>query len=184
MSNKAVFLDRDGVINKYPGDTKYVTCLDEFRFLPKAKAALALFKKHGFRVFVISNQAGVGKGTYSREALDEITEFMRTAVSRAGGEIQGVYYCVHRPDEYCSCRKPLPGLLHRAQKEHNLSLTGAFFIGDTIRDVSAAHAAGCSSILVLSGKEKYRNRGSWDPAPDLVFKNLYAAAKFITQEFR
>jgi D-glycero-D-manno-heptose 1,7-bisphosphate phosphatase len=179
---KVVFLDRDGVINKYPGDTKYVTSLKEFRFLPKAKAALALLKEHGYRVFVVSNQAGVGKGCYSRESLDAITLFMKKEIARAKGELQGVYYCVHRPDANCPCRKPLPGLVHAAQKEHGLSLKGAFFVGDTIRDVAAAKAAGCSSILVLSGKEKLANRNAWDPCPDFVFKNLYAAACFITRK--
>jgi histidinol-phosphate phosphatase family protein len=184
MDNKVVFLDRDGVINKYPGDTSYVTSLKEFRFLPKVKAALKLLKQNGWRVFVISNQAGVGKGYFSQQALDDITAHMTREVRSAGGEIHASYYCVHRPDEGCRCRKPLPGLLHRAAREHGVSLRGAYFIGDTLRDIEAARAAGCASILVLSGKERFANRKAWNPRPDFVFKNLHAAVVFITREFR
>jgi len=182
---KAVFLDRDGVINKYPGDRQYVTSLGKFRFLPRAKKAIALLSKNNFMIFVASNQAGVGKGVYSQKTLDSITARMFSGVEQAGGKITKVYYCTHRKEVRCTCRKPKPGLLKKAAKEFKVDLKKAYFVGDTIRDVLTAHAAGAKSILVFSGKEKLSNyRGQsplkrWEAKPDFVFKDLFAAAKFL-----
>jgi D-glycero-D-manno-heptose 1,7-bisphosphate phosphatase len=199
---KAVFLDRDGVINKYPGDRQYVTSLGKFRFLPRAKKAIALLSKNNFMIFVASNQAGVGKGVYSQKTLDSITARMLSGVEQAGGKITKVYYCTHRKEARCTCRKPKPGLLKKAAKEFKVDLKKVYFVGDTIRDVLTAHAAGAKSILVFSGKEKLSNyRGQsrragqsplgqspgtgqsplkrWEAKPDFVFKDLFAAAKFL-----
>lgn len=179
---KTIFLDRDGVINKYPGDRLYVTSLKKFRFLPKAKQAIALLTKSGCKIFVASNQAGVGKGTYSRKTLDAITAKMLGDIHEAGGEIEQVGYCTHRKEAGCSCRKPKPGLLKAAAKKFKFGLSKAYFVGDTIRDVLTAHNAGCKSILVLTGKEKLANRKNWEAKPDFVFKDLLAAAKFIIEK--
>lgn len=180
---KAVFLDRDGVINKYPGDTKYVTSLKGFRFLPGSKRAISLLNRHGFKLFVISNQAGVGKGVYSQMTLDAITGHMLKEVKRSGGDIYEVNYCTHRPDENCSCRKPRAGMIKKMKKKYKaINMKKSFFIGDTIRDVLTAKDAGCRSILVLSGKEGLRNQKDWEHQPGLVFKNLLEAAKFITKK--
>jgi len=178
---KAVFLDRDGVINKYPGDRLYVTSLKKFRFLPRAKQAVTLLAQRGYKIFVASNQAGVGRGIYTQRTLDRITSKMLEAIKEDGGLIQQVYYCTHRKEEGCSCRKPKPGLLKMAAKKFKFNLENAYFIGDTIRDVFTAQAAGCKSILVLSGKEKLANRKNWQVEPDFVFKDLLAAAKFLTR---
>ncbi|MDD4953893.1 MAG: D-glycero-beta-D-manno-heptose 1,7-bisphosphate 7-phosphatase [Candidatus Omnitrophica bacterium] len=176
---KAIFLDRDGVINRYPGDTKYVTSVKDFRFLPGAKQAIARLHQAGFRIFVISNQAGVGKGIYSRKELDNITRKMLLGIRSAGGNIDKVYYCTHRKEENCSCRKPQTGMLKSARREYQLDLKKAIFIGDTIRDVHTARNAGCESYLVLCGKEKTANRKNWQIQPDKVFANLRKAAGFI-----
>lgn len=176
---KAIFLDRDGVINKYPGDTKYVTSLKEFRFLPHAKKAIALLAKSGFKIFVISNQAGVNKGCFSPDALAEITRKMLSEIEKSGGKVDGVYYCIHREDENCSCRKPKAGLIHTAMTATHIDMKNSFFIGDTIRDIATAKSAGCKSILVFSGKEKASNSNNWEVKPDFTFDNLYKAAKFI-----
>ena len=176
---KIIFLDRDGVINKYPGDRLYVTSLKKFRFLPSAKKAIALLSNGGYRIFVASNQAGVGKGIYSQGTLDAITSKMLEDIEQVGGKITKVYYCTHRKEAGCSCRKPKPGLLKKAAKEFRFSLKGAYFIGDTMRDVFTAQAAGCKSILVLTGKEKLANQKNWEVKPDFVFKDLQEAAKFL-----
>jgi D-glycero-D-manno-heptose 1,7-bisphosphate phosphatase len=176
---KIIFLDRDGVINKYPGDRLYVTSLRKFKFLPRAKQAIALLSKAGCKIFVASNQAGVGKGAYAQKTLDLITLSMLTAIEKAGGRITRVYYCTHRKEAGCVCRKPKPGLLKMAAQEFKFSLKGAYFIGDTIRDVITAKASGCKSVLVLTGKEKLANRKNWEASPDFVFKDLLAAAKFL-----
>ena len=176
---KTVFLDRDGVINKYPGDRFYVTSLSKFRFLPRTKKAIALLAKLGFKVFVASNQAGVGKGIYSQKTLDLITLKMLKDIVKAGGRITKVYYCTHRKEARCACRKPKPGLLKQAAREFRFSLKGAYFIGDTIRDVLTAQAAGCKSILVLTGKDKLANQKNWEAKPDFIFKDLLAAVNFL-----
>ncbi|MEW6101130.1 MAG: HAD family hydrolase [Candidatus Omnitrophota bacterium] len=176
---KVVFLDRDGVINKYPGDTKYVTSLKEFKFLPQVKKAISKLYKRGFKIFIISNQAGVGKGIFSQAALNRITKEMLKKIIAAGGRIEGVYYCTHRKEDNCSCRKPRAGLIEKVKKGYSFDLKKAFFIGDTIRDVSTARLAGCKSILVLSGKEKLSNRKNWQLQPDFVFRNLLEAAGFL-----
>lgn len=179
---KVVFLDRDGVINKYPGDRFYVTSLRKFRFLPGAKSAVAKLSKAGFKVFIASNQAGVGRGIYAQRTLENITARMLAEIKKAGGRITKVFYCIHRKEAGCPCRKPKPGLLKKAAREFNFSLRNAYFIGDSIRDVITAENAGCKSILVLSGKEKLANRANWEAKPDFIFKNLQASANFLTRD--
>jgi len=179
---KAIFLDRDGVINKYPGDTKYVASWEEFRFLPRSKKAIAELHRNGFKIFVVSNQAGVGKGLFSQDALDKITSNMLKEIKKAHGKIDAVYYCTHRQDENCPCRKPKAGLIDLARQEHLIDTGHSFFIGDTIRDVHTAKGAGCKSILVLSGREKLSNQKAWESQPDFVFKDLFEAVKSILKQ--
>ncbi|TRZ49655.1 HAD family hydrolase [bacterium] len=176
---KAIFLDRDGVINRYPGDTKYVTAWKDFRFLPGAKQAIAKLYAAGFKLFIVSNQAGVGKGIYSQKKLDLITANMLRQIREAKGRIERVYCCVHRPEDNCACRKPKAGAIHLIAEKYPLDLKKSFFIGDTGRDIKTAHAAGCKSIMVLCGKEKLSRRPRWEAQPDFIFKNLLEAADFI-----
>jgi len=179
---KVVFLDRDGVINKYPGDRFYVTSPKKFKFLPGAKSAIARLTKAGFKIFIASNQAGVGRGIYAKHTLAAISAKMLAEIERAGGKIDKVYYCIHRKEAGCFCRKPAPGLLKKAAREFKLSLKHSYFIGDSIRDVVTAERAGCKSILVLSGKEKLANQKNWEAKPDSVFKNLKASANFLLKQ--
>lgn len=176
---KIVFLDRDGVINAYPGDKNYVTSWKDFSFLPKAKEAIANLHKAGFKIYVISNQAGIGKGLFTQEELDTITQNMLNEIRSSGGDIDQVYYCTHRPQENCPCRKPKTGLIDLAKKERSLDLGSAFFIGDTILDMKTSKAAGCCAVLVLSGKEALANRENWKISPDFVFDDLFQASEFI-----
>ncbi|MFH1191049.1 MAG: HAD family hydrolase [Candidatus Omnitrophota bacterium] len=176
---KNIFLDRDGVINKYPGDRCYVTSLRKFKFLPRARQAIALLSRKGYGIFVVSNQAGVDKGTYSQKTLDRITSKMLEDIKQAGGKITKVYYCTHRKEAGCSCRKPKPGLLKQAARQFKINLKKSYFVGDTIRDVLTAHAVGAKSILIFSGKEKLSNQKNWEAKPDFVFKDLLEAAKFL-----
>jgi len=176
---KAVFLDRDGVINKYPGDKKYVTAWKAFKFLPGSQKAIALLHQAKFKLFIVSNQAGVGKGIYSRKKLDLITSNMLNGIKKSGGKIDGIYYCIHRPEENCPCRKPKAGTIKLIAKKYPLDLKHSFFIGDTIRDVLTARAAECKSVIVLSGREKLSGRGHWEAQPEFIFKNLLEAARFI-----
>lgn len=180
---RAIFLDRDGVINRYPGDAKYVTCLKEFKFLPRVKEALSLLNRKRYPIFIISNQAGVGKGIYSRDALDNITNNMLRKLEKEGVKISGVFYCTHRKEDNCSCRKPKIGLLRLAAKGKNIDLKRSFLVGDSMFDVDTAKAAGCKSILVFSGKEKPSNRKNWQTQPDFICKDLYEAARYIAGNY-
>jgi D-glycero-D-manno-heptose 1,7-bisphosphate phosphatase len=147
---RAVFLDRDGVINENRGD--YVKSWEEFVFLPGALAALRRLAQSPFVVVVISNQSAVGRGLLSVERLEDIHRRMVGDVARCGGRIDAIEYCPHRPDEACDCRKPRPGLLRRAAREHNLDLPQSYFIGDSRSDVEAGINAGCQPVLVLTGR--------------------------------
>jgi len=179
---KIVFLDRDGVINKYPGDTRYVASWGEFHFLPGVKKALRRLTEAGYRIFIVSNQAGVAKGIYSKETLDEITGNMLKEVSESGSKICAVYYCLHRDEDNCSCRKPKIGLLEKAIKEQNIPkevLSNSFFVGDSIRDIQTGKSADCQTILVFSGKEKSGNQNAWLVQPDFAAKDLTEAVNII-----
>ncbi len=179
---KAVFLDRDGVINQYPGHRKYVTSLRKFRFIPGATRALKKLGDSGYAIFIISNQAGVSKGAYAQSTLDRITSRMLNELKKHKVDIAGVYYCTHLPDARCPCRKPGTGLFKKALKEHKISsriLRSSFFVGDSIMDVQTAANAGMKSILVFSGREKARNRRLWPLAPDFTAKDLSGATRII-----
>ncbi|MFA4889389.1 MAG: HAD family hydrolase [Candidatus Omnitrophota bacterium] len=179
---KIIFLDRDGVINKYPGDKLYVVSTGGYKFLPGAKKAIAELNKAGFKVFIISNQAGVGKGVFSPEALKRITAKLLGGIKKAGGRIEQVIYCTHRPEENCACRKPKAGSINLVRKSYKFNPRKTFFIGDSIRDVETAHAAGLKSILVLSGREKLENFKNWQDTPEFIFKGLASAVNYILQK--
>lgn len=177
--NKIIFLDRDGVINRYPGDRNYVTCLKEFRFLPGSLKAIRLLTEAGYHLYVVSNQGGVFKGLYSRETLQEMTQYMQDHVRKQKGKIQDVLYCLHPPDANCICRKPKDGLLRKAVCGRKIDRKETYFIGDGLMDMKAGKSFGCKTILVLSGREKLKNALSWDVLPDFIAKNLLDAAQHI-----
>jgi D-glycero-D-manno-heptose 1,7-bisphosphate phosphatase len=147
---RAVFLDRDGVINENRVD--HVKSWGEFRFLPDVPEAIARLTRAGIQVFIITNQAIVNRGLVSRERVEAINARMVQELERWGAKIAAVAYCPHRPDEQCSCRKPRPGLLFGLASEHGVSLSGATLIGDAWSDIEAGQAAGCETILVLTGR--------------------------------
>ncbi len=149
MSKAAVFLDRDGVINRDRPD--YVKSWEEFEFLPGALEAFRVLAAGPHKVVVISNQSSIGRGLVSRETVDEIHARMTEAVRRSGGRIDAIYYCPHRPDENCPCRKPQPGLILKAARELDIDLTGSWLVGDDLRDLEAAVAAGVRPVLVRTG---------------------------------
>ena len=146
----AIFLDRDGVINR--NRTDHVKSWAEFEFLPGVLDALRQLAQLEWPIVVISNQAIVGRGLVSRQTIDEISERMTSVVWSVGGRIDRVFYCPHRPDEHCECRKPRPGLLLSAAHEMELDLTRSFFVGDAESDVLAAQVVGCRPVLVKTGR--------------------------------
>ncbi len=147
----AVILDRDGVLNRRPPKAEYVRTWNEFAWLPGAQEALRLLNRSGYRVVVVSNQAGVARGAMCDSDVMDIHARMRADAVLAGGCIDAVYYCPHGWNEGCECRKPKPGMLFQAQRDFQLDLTRTLVIGDDERDIEAAIAAGCPWKLVSEG---------------------------------
>lgn len=175
---KLVILDRDGVINQDPGGREYVKSLQEFKFLPRSKEAIKMLKSAGFKVCIASNQAGVSKGLYTIETLNEITEKMQEELSAAGAKIDEIYYCTHKNEDNCDCRKPKTGLLK--QVAGGEAGENTYFIGDTLRDIQTGQNFGCKTILVLSGKIKNKKEiNKWEILPGYIAKDLFEAAGAI-----
>jgi D-glycero-D-manno-heptose 1,7-bisphosphate phosphatase len=146
IDGPAIFIDRDGVINRRrPGD--YVLDRSQFVFLPGIRSALKQLSSLGLPLIVISNQAAVGKGLLDPSGLEEITTYMYQTLLSDEVFLFAAYYCIHRSNEDCICRKPKPGLLLRAAKDFNIDLSRSIFIGDSDTDLQAAQAAGCTPVL-------------------------------------
>ncbi len=148
--NKAAFLDRDGVINRKPPEGQYVTRWDEMQFLPDVATAIAKLNEAGFRVIVISNQRCVAKGLVTEAGVDALHERMRDELAAAGAIIDAIYYCPHEKSPVCSCRKPAPGMLLTAAREHEIDLAASWMIGDSDIDIAAGKSAGCRTARLIS----------------------------------
>jgi D-glycero-D-manno-heptose 1,7-bisphosphate phosphatase len=156
----AIFIDRDGVINcRRPGD--YVLDWSQFIFMAGIRGALKQIASLGLPMIVISNQAAVGKGLLDLKGLQEITAQMHRALVADGTFLTAVYYCIHKPDENCNCRKPKPELLHRAAEDFNIDLGRSIFIGDSETDVRAARAARCAPVLFGPGLTNHSESEDW-----------------------
>ena len=162
---KAIFLDRDGTINKYVGFLKNI---DDFELLPGVSEAIRRINQSGYLCIVVTNQPVIARGDVTYEELDEIHNKMETLLGLEGAYIDGLYFCPHHPHKGyegeipelkidCECRKPKPGMLLQAAKDFNIDLTQSFMIGDGENDIIAGNSAGCKSVLICSGKmQDYR----------------------------
>ena len=166
---RAAFLDRDGVINRKPPEGKYVTCWEEMQFLPGVPEAIALLREAGYDVFVVTNQRGVAKGLLTLDELESIHQRMCQRLAAAGASITKVFYCPHEEQPPCTCRKPAPGMLLTAARDHELDLAFSWMIGDSEIDVEAGKNAGCKTVRIVKCTES-ENRGA-----DLVAKSLLEA---------
>jgi len=151
---KAAFLDRDGVLNRKMPEGQYVTRWEEMRFLPGAAEAILLLRQAGFRVIVVSNQRCVAKGLLSVEELESMHRRMCQRFAATGAKIDAVYYCPHDSEPACPCRKPAPGLLLQAAREHQIDLESSWMIGDSMSDMEAGHRAGCKTALLQDATER------------------------------
>lgn len=148
--HKAVFLDRDGVLNIKPPEHDYVKKFEEFSWVPSAKKLIQKIKSNGFLAVVISNQQGIARGFMTKEFIESLHEKMNMDLSEIGTHIDAFYYCPHHKDDMCTCRKPNPGMLFHASHELGIDLTKSFFIGDTLTDMEAGKKAGVKSFLIES----------------------------------
>jgi D-glycero-D-manno-heptose 1,7-bisphosphate phosphatase len=147
---KLVIIDRDGVINE--DSDAYVKSPAEWHPVPGSLQAIARLGQAGWRVVVATNQSGVGRGLFDLATLADIHAKMQHAVSAAGGKIDAIFFCPHGPDAGCDCRKPKPGMIREILDRFRANADEVFVVGDTLRDLQAAQAAGCRPVLVLSGK--------------------------------
>lgn len=156
----AIFIDRDGVINCRRADD-YVLNWAQFVFVPGIREALRQLAGLRLPMIMISNQAAVGKGLLDVAGLEDITTRMQQTLREDGTILTAAYYCTHRPDEKCICRKPKPELLYKAASDFNIELRRSVFIGDSESDVQAARAAGCRPILFGPGLCTSADSSSW-----------------------
>lgn len=145
-----LILGRDGVINqeKPPGVLRPA----DFVPYPGSLAAIAELTRAGYKIVLALNQSALGRGVLTVAEFDQIHEHMRELVQAEGGVIEGIFYCPHLPEDHCNCRKPRTGLLQQIELEFGISLTNAYHVGDSLRDIQAAKAHGCKAVLVRTGK--------------------------------
>jgi len=179
--NKLIFIDRDGVINEEPSNFGFDYIIEKklFKFLPRVFSALKLLVDNNYDIYIISNQAGVGKGIFSKEVLDEITDYMLEELNRKGVVIKGVKYCTHTSDENCDCRKPRTKLFEDVYKDYNSDKKELFFITDQQKDIEAALNFSMKSILILGGKSRIKEIFDFKSKPDYVAVDLYDAVKNV-----
>jgi D-glycero-D-manno-heptose 1,7-bisphosphate phosphatase len=179
MSNttgaRAVFLDRDGTIME---DASYVGTVDRVVLIPRAVEAMRRLQDAGFKLFVVTNQSGVGRGYFSREAVEQIHAHLDQHFHKAGVRLQRYYVCPHHPEDNCDCRKPKPKLLLQAAREFKLDLPRSYMIGDRPSDLQAGRNAGTKTILVLTGVGR-ETLASGEAAADHIAEDLWAAADWI-----
>lgn len=174
---KLVILDRDGVIN-YDSD-HFIKSPAEWKAIPGSLEAIARLTQAGYRVVIASNQSGIDRGLFDMDTLNAIHDKMHRAVKAAGGRIDAIFFCPHAADSKCLCRKPQPGMLRRIAECYNTSLEKTYAVGDSLRDLQAAVAAGALPVLVLSGKGEATRAAGGLPENTQVFADLAAIAEQI-----
>jgi D-glycero-D-manno-heptose 1,7-bisphosphate phosphatase len=175
----AVFLDRDGTISEEMG---YVNHLSRFMIFPYAAAAIRRLNQANLPIIVVTNQSGVARNFFPESLIDEVHRKMKAELAAAGARVDGVYYCPHIRDDNCTCRKPIPGMLEQAARQHSLDLASSTLVSDRYDDISMGQSVGCRSILVLSGygRGEYEyHRRHWPRQPDHVVEDLTAAVDLI-----
>ena len=184
--NKAIFLDRDGVVNV---EKNFVLSPEEMELIKEAPEAIRLINNSSYLAIVVTNQSAVARNLISLDELSRIHQKLQSDLKEKGAYLDAIYYCPHHPDYDsskgnpeliidCTCRKPKAGMLLRASEEWQLNLKQSYLIGDSERDVLAGKAAGCITIGVRTGK----NIENFSVVPDFVFDNVLEATEFILRE--
>lgn len=192
MKKRAVFLDRDGVINR---DVPYCSSPEDFELLPGAVEGILILNRNYFKVVVVTNQSGVARGYFTEATLSAIHDRMKHDLAKYGAHIDAIYYCPHHPDDRCICRKPSDYMLLQAASQMNIDLKLSCVVGDSEADIAMGKKAGCKTFLVSrqlnrlrresfqqkdaaeNGKEK---RGTSRFTADYIVPDLHSAACIIT----
>jgi D-glycero-D-manno-heptose 1,7-bisphosphate phosphatase len=178
----AVFLDRDGTIAEEVG---YLNHVSRFRMFPFAAQAIRQLNEAKLPVVVITNQSGIARGYFPESLVCTVHEMMTTQLAKEGAHIDALYYCPHKGDDACACRKPKPGMLERASREHCLDLRRSFIVGDRYGDIELAHRVGARAILVRTGYgegEIQWHSAKWPAPPHFIADDLAAAADWILRQ--
>jgi len=178
----AVFLDRDGTIAEEVG---YLNHVSRFHMFPFSGQAIRQLNHAKLPVIVITNQSGVARGYFPESLVGDVHELMTTQLAEEGAHIDALYYCPHRGDDACDCRKPNPGMLERAAREHGLDLRRSFVVGDRYGDIELAHGVGARGIMVRTGYgegEIQWHSSNWPAPPDFIADDLAAAAEWIVKQ--
>jgi D-glycero-D-manno-heptose 1,7-bisphosphate phosphatase len=178
----AVFLDRDGTISEEVG---YLNDVRSFRMFPYTAAAIRRLNDADLPVIVVTNQSGVAHGFFPESMVETVHDVMTRQLADAGAHLNAIYYCPHALEDDCDCRKPKPGLLQRAVREHAVDLRRSFVVGDRYGDIELAHGSGGRGILVRTGygEEDLRQNGAaWPRQPDHVANDLAAAVDWILRQ--
>ena len=179
LLRRAVFLDRDGTISEEMG---YVNHIERFQIFPFAAEAIRQLNQAEIPVIVVTNQSGIARNIFPESLMHEVHKKMVSELAAGGAWIDGIYYCPHKTEDDCECRKPNPGLLERAAREHALDLGSSWVVGDRYADLEMAHSAGSRGILVMTGygRGEYELHGaSWPRQPDAISENLKDAIRHI-----
>lgn len=177
--HRAVFMDRDGTINREVG---HVDRLEKFELLSGAAEAIRRLNTHGFKAVVVTNQSGVARGYFTEDFIQGLHRELEAHLARSGARLDGIYYCPHSPGAGCGCRKPVPGMLLKAAAELDIDLGRSYVVGDKQVDVELAHRVGASGILVLTGyagQEPGRDPAQLPVQPDFVAQDLLGAVDWV-----
>jgi len=181
---RAVFVDRDGTLCEEMG---FLNHISRFQMFPFAAPAVRRLNQAGLAVIVVTNQSGVARGFFPEWLVHLVHEKMTAELAAAGARVDGIYFCPHKSEDDCGCRKPHPGMLERAAREHALELAGSFVIGDRYADIEMAKSINGRGILVLTGygRGDYElHRNEWPEQPYGVAENLDVAVDLILEELR
>jgi D-glycero-D-manno-heptose 1,7-bisphosphate phosphatase len=198
VSNKAIFLDRDGTINwKAPATeerVEYIKSWDDFKFIPGAEDAIKLMRDSGFKIIVITNQSQISRGIATQDAVDNIHANMKKALEERGVVIDAIYLCTHHPDENCNCRKPKPGMVEQAAKDLDIDLLQSYVVGDAAKDIMMGNAVGCKTVFVKTGEmetgetivlengELENKKNNIKVKPDKIVETIVEAAEWIASQ--
>lgn len=171
---KLIILDRDGVINH--DSAQYIKSPDEWKAIPGSLEAIARLYEAGYRVVVATNQSGVGRGLFDMDTLNAINDKMIKSAAAVGGRIDAIFFCPHAADSTCECRKPKSGMFRQIGERFNVTLDGVPTVGDSLRDLQAGSAVGCTPYLVLTGKGEKTAEDPELPVGTRIFPDLAAVA--------
>lgn len=186
----AVFMDRDGTVSEEVGYVNHVT---RFTIFPWTASAIRSLNKAGLTAVLVTNQAGVARGYFEEPLIGEVHRLLSDELALEGARLDAIYYCPHHPSageppyrQSCDCRKPRPGMLHRAVAEHDIDLSSSYVVGDKYSDVRMAHAVGAKGVLVLTGYgrgELEYQSDSWERPPDFIAETLAEAVAWIIADY-